>query len=188
MGLISIFKQERKSKQDQNREAFFRWLDEHRHQDLKEFILRTKELSSEIDRALHEDHEIMLNKLDKIDEIVVSILSQVSGISGIAHAMHPNSGVSEQAVSILRQLVSSGQTEIWVHSSMDGTDLLLSPKGGRIKIEDSRFLEDDLKTLVDLNLLLPRTTSRGTQFYGVTRNAVKFLQVIDGKSSTIGEP
>ena len=47
IGLMSIFKQEHKEGEALDREAFFRWLDYHHHEDLKEFILRSRELPTE---------------------------------------------------------------------------------------------------------------------------------------------
>lgn len=63
VGLISIFKQEHTAREDQNRDAFVRWLEDHHHQELKDFILRSNELSTEIDQALQEDHDIIIGKL-----------------------------------------------------------------------------------------------------------------------------
>lgn len=180
IGLISIFKQERKAQEDQNREAFFRWLDEHRHQDLKEFIIRTKDLSSEIDRVLHEDHAVIIGKIEKINEILATLLSRVDGVAGIAQALNPNAELSDQAVSILRQLVESGAQEFGKIGYSSDACLPFTTVNGSVQIEDSRFLDDDLNTLVNLGLLLPRTTAGGTQeFYGVTRNAVRFLKAIN---------
>jgi len=181
VGLISIFKQERKAKEDQNRDSFFRWLDEHRHQDLKEFILRSKDLPSEIDRALQQDHEVIISKLKNIDEILATLLSKVEGVAGIAHALHPNAEVSDQAVSVLRQLVNSTSKEFGKYANLRlGTYLKLAA-GVIINVQDIRFLEDDLKTLVNFGLLLPRFGSSGDEFYGLTRNAVKFIETIDGR-------
>lgn len=177
VGLISIFKQERKAKEDQNREAFFRWLDEHRHQELKEFILRSRDLPTETDRALQEDHEVIIGKLERIDEILACLLSKVEGVSGIAHVIHPNANVSDQGLSILRQFVSSDAQEFGKLGSLEDVCLPFTNGAGQIGVEDYRFLDDDLNALCELGLLRPRTNLDGTQeFYGVTRNAVKFVQ------------
>jgi hypothetical protein len=182
VGLISIFKQEGKTKENQSREAFFQWLDDHRHEDLKEFVLRSKELPSEIDRALQEDNEVIISKLESIDKILASLLCKVEGISGIAHVLHPNAEISDRAVSILRQLINSSSKEFGKIASMSGVYLMLTG-GGNIVVKDIRFLDDDLNTLVNLGLLLPRYSSKGSEFFGVTRNAMKFVEAIDGEST-----
>ena len=46
-------------------------------------------------------------------------------------------------------------------------------------VEDQRFLKDDLNTLVELGFLYPRIGSKGSQFYGIIRNADRFINVID---------
>ena len=177
LGLLSIFKQERKAKEDQNREVFFRWLDEHRHQELKEFILRSSELPSEIDRALHEDTQVIIGKLEQIDTILASLLSNVESLSGIAHAVHPNAQVSDQALDILRLLVESGAQEFGKFGYGEQIILPLTNGSGSIKVDDYRFLEDDLNTLTALGFLLYRQNSDGSQeFYGITRSAVKYVQ------------
>jgi len=179
IGLISIFKQECKAKEDQNRESFFQWLDEHRHQELKEFIMRAKELPSEIDRALQEDHEVIISKLENIDEILAALLSKVDGLAGIAHALHPNAEVSKQAVSILRQIVNSSSNEFGKIKYLRQGMVLKLTNGVIVDIEEMRFIDDDLKMLVNLGFLLHRFGTGGIEYFGVTRNAVKFIKTID---------
>lgn len=88
------------------------------------------------------------------------------------------SEVSGQAVSILRQLVDSGAQEFGKVGSMQSVILPFISGGGSVQIQDFRCLDDDLKALVNLGLLIPRVGSRGTEFYRATRNTVKFVQAI----------
>ena len=179
VGLISIFKQERKAKEDQNREAFLGWLEEHRHEDFKEFILRSNELPTEIDRALQEDHEVIIGKLEKIDELLAMLASRVGAMGGIAHAVHPNVEISEQAIGILRQLVNSNSKEFGCHAFQGGVALHLT-SGGMIEATEQRFIDDDLETLTNLGLLNVRYGPQsGDPFYGVTRTAAQLIETID---------
>ncbi len=57
VGLISIFKQERAERKTQAVQDFTRWLEEHKHEQMKEFILASHEVEREIDTLLRQDHE-----------------------------------------------------------------------------------------------------------------------------------
>ena len=181
IGLLSLFKQERKAREDQNSAVFIKWLEEHRHEQIRDLILHSQQLSEEIEKALSEDREIILAKLSKIDEILATLLNRVESVSGIANLLQPNFGLSDQAVSILGQLVRSKAKEFGLIKTMSKIGLTLIP-GGWMKVDEERFIEDDLKTLVDLNLLSVRYGSQsGSPFYGITRNALKLIEAIEGK-------
>ena len=180
IGLISIFKQERKAKEDQNKEAFISWLEEHRHNDLKEFILRTKDVPGAIDKALQEDHEIIIDKLKVIDELLATFLSHIKGIKDLTAAIYPNTELSEQAISILRQFIKSKAEELYYYPFGQQNYLQFVNVEGSIDIEDLRLLGDDMNTLEELGFLRSRYSDTGT-FYGITRNAIKLIEAIDKK-------
>lgn len=182
VSLISIFKQEQQGEKNDDREAFLGWLSTHRHEELKEFIIRSQEIGNEIDLALQQDHEVILAKLENMDEILATLLSRVEGIGGLARALHPNTEISEQAVNILRALVSSTSSEFHKIMAMGHPASLSLVHGGSFSITEPRFLDDDLQTLLRLGLLRVRYGGNtGTEFYGITRNAVKLVEAIDGK-------
>jgi hypothetical protein len=52
-------------------------------------------------------------------------------------------------------------------------------RGGNIEIIDPRFVEADLETLVNLGLLRMDYGSQGTQWFGITREAVRLVALID---------
>jgi len=112
---------------------------------------------------------------------LATLLNRVESVSGIANLLQPNFGLSDQAVSILGQLVRSKAKEFGLIKTMSKINLTLIP-GGWMKVDEERFIEDDLKTLVDLNLLSVRYGSQsGSPFYGITRNALKLIEAIEGK-------
>ena len=163
----------------QDREAFLRWLDFHRHEELKEFILRSNELPTEIDKALAEDHAVMICKLDRIDELLAILASRFHVIDGIANVLHPNIELSEQAVDILRQFTKSTSKEFDRIPFANGVIALKLLSGGTITYADSRFLDDDLEKLVSLGFLRLRQPQPGVRFYGITREAVKLIAAIE---------
>jgi ABC-type transporter Mla subunit MlaD len=178
VGLICNFKQEKKDQKELSSKEFVEWLEFHKHGDLKNLILHTHNLSSEIDSLLKQNHELILTKLNKIDDILASLLSHFEGLQGIVQLLKPNSQLSDQATSILRQFVNSNSDEFGI--IINGREYyLMLTSGGSIDVEDQRFLKDDLNILVELGFLHPRIGSEGSQFYGITRNADRFINVID---------
>jgi len=178
VGLICNFKQEKKDQKELSSKEFVEWLEFHKHRDLKNLILHTHNLSSEIDSLLKQNHELILTKLNKIDDILASLLSHFKGLQGIVQLLKPNSQLSDQAISILRQFVNSNSDEFGI--IINGIEYcLILTSGGSMDVEDQRFLKDDLNTLVELGFLYPRIGSKGSQFYGITRNADRFINVID---------
>ena len=178
VGLICNFKQEKKDQKELSSKEFVEWLEFHKHRDLKNLILHTHNLSSEIDSLLKQNHELILTKLNKIDDILAFLLSHFKGLQGIVQLLKPNSQLSDQAISILRQFVNSNSDEFGI--IINGREYcLMLTSGGSMDVEDQRFLKDDLNTLVELGFLHPRIGSKGSQFYGITRNADRFINVID---------
>ena len=178
LGLICNFKQEKKDQKELSSKEFVEWLEFHKHRDLKNLILHTHNLSSEIDSLLKQNHELILTKLNKIDDILAFLLSHFKGLQGIVQLLKPNSQLSDQAISILRQFVNSNSDEFGI--IINGREYcLMLTSGGSMDVEDQRFLKDDLNTLVELGFLHPRIGSKGSQFYGITRNADRFINVID---------
>ena len=182
VGLICSFKQERLENNALGREAFLSWLEDHKHQDLKEFIIRSHEVAAEIDILIMADTKTIISKLVQIDSVLVTILGRIEGLQGIAHAMRPDDGLSDQAISILRQLVNSTSKEFGRIQYSGGVMFSLI-RGGAIEIAEQRFVDDDLNVLTSLGLLNYRAGSSGTDFYGITRDAAKLIEAIDSKMS-----
>ena len=114
VGLICNFKQEKKDQKELSSKEFVEWLEFHKHRDLKNLILHTHNLSSEIDSLLKQNHELILTKLNKIDDILAFLLSHFKGLQGIVQLLKPNSQLSDQAISILRQFVNSNSDEFGI--------------------------------------------------------------------------
>jgi len=186
VGLLNMFKQERKSEADQGRDAFLSWLDEHRFGDLKKAIESSHQLLTEIDGVLRQDRDVLLTRLKNIDEILATLASKIEGFGDISRALHPGMTLSDQAISVLRQFVQSDAKEFLKWASSQGDEvafLRLLNATGDIQIEDKRFIDDDLATLVNFGLLHFRMSSQGSEIYGITRNSVKLIEAIDAKTT-----
>ena len=177
VSLLSNFKQERKDQKDLQTRDFVTYLAQHSFDDLKEFIVRSSELPTEIDKLLKEDTELILNKLNEMDRILASLLSQSSETKGLAHILRPESEISDQAINILSQLNDSGLEQFIMIRHLGGIALLM-PGGHEIEVTEERFLEDDLNVLANLGLLIPRTTKDGDMAFAITRQGIKYLGLI----------
>ena len=91
VGLVCAFKNEKTTREDQNREVFLAWLETQKHEDLKEFILRTAELPSEIDLLLKEDIEAILRRLNELRDSVVSLPNRIDHLRELIQAGQPRS-------------------------------------------------------------------------------------------------
>lgn len=183
VGLLSVFKQERKDATAASTDEFLQWLDAHRHQEIRDQIAQSYHLSTELNQLLQADHGQIMEKLGEIDSVLATLARQTTCFRGLASMLRPDAGLSEQALHFLRTLVSSDAKEIGKMSFMGGFRLQLVPSGGEIRVMEPRLVDDDLGTLVQLGLLRYRAGSKGTSFYGITRSAVGLMELSDGSTA-----
>jgi hypothetical protein len=81
VGLICNFRQERSCRNDLSRQEFTNWLAAQHREDLKEFILRSTELPSEIDRLLKQDMEMLLQSVCQMRDALSALPSSVNGLA-----------------------------------------------------------------------------------------------------------
>lgn len=176
VGLICNFKQERKGRQDAKHEDFIEWLEYHRHEEIKNLLANNFNLTSEVDALLKQDTETILSRLNGIDDVLAKILSHFEGFSGIARIVRPGSELSDQAVHFLRSLANSKSDKFRIILQLGDPAFLSMNRGGNIEIIDPRFVEADLETLVTLGFL---RKEYGSQEFGITREAVRLVKLID---------
>jgi hypothetical protein len=181
VGLLCSFRQEKSGGERLQHQQFIEWLAYHRHEELKNLICGTAGLRTEVDSLLQADHERMFEKLDQVSGILTSLLSRFDEFRGLALAIAPSAEISDQALSILRQFVNSG-AEFFYYSNYGGDQFSLGvPNGEQFEVTETRFIGDDLDTLVGLGLLTVEFNSQGDPLYHITRNAVRFLKAVDEK-------
>ena len=183
VSLLRIFKQERGDRKKADHQSFMEWLEYHRHEDLKNLIVNTAALRTEVDKVLAADHALMLQKLDDIQIIIATLLSRVDEFRGLSLAVAPDAQLSEQAVSVLRQFAHSG-ADILYYASYGAGQFSLQPDNGEpFGVTEPRFLKNDLEQLAALGLFSVEYNSEGNPLFGLTRNGMRYLQAIDGKVS-----
>lgn len=179
IGLLCTFRQERAQRKASGLQEFLAWLDYHRHEEIKNLITGTAALRSEIEVLLQRDHAVIFQKLDNIASLLATLMSRLEDFKGLTLAVVPKAGLSDQAVSILRQFAER-EADYFYYVDFDGGRFALAtPDGCQIEINEPRFLRDDLDRLVGLGFLTRERSSQTTNLYYITRDAVSFLREVE---------
>lgn len=183
VGLLATFKNERKIKSDNEYKEFIEWLNEHQHREIIDLLELNTNTTISIKALLNQDREMLLGKLESIDQMLASISSQIDGFGDLAQSLKPGFELSEQALSILRQIEEAQASAFLVMKVMGGQImmLLIDGNGSQIEYNEPRFLEDDYETMVSLGLLLQDFNSKGEPVYRITRQASKLVQLVGAK-------
>ncbi len=180
VSLLGSYKAEGRAVEGDEFQDFMQWLVETNHADIKSLLEINTQATIGIKALLNQDRKLLFEKLGAIDEVLSLLASRIDGFSEVSNALHPNCEISEQAVSILRQLVESEGSK-FLKSGAIGRGpmfLIIGGKGGQIEYSEPQFIEDDLNTLLRLGLLNQDYNSKGDPLYVVTRAAVKFLAAL----------
>jgi hypothetical protein len=184
VGLLCHYRQEKGHQEGLDHQKFIEWLEYHRHEEIKNLIVNTAALRTEIDSLLRSDHAVMIEKLNQIQDILIKLLGRTEEFKGLALAMSPDAQLSDQAVSILRQFVQSGDNTFLATSLRSKfASIQCYNRAVRIEISQPRFIADDLTQLVRLRLLTEERLSQGDATYGMTRNAVRFIEALDSRGA-----
>ena len=126
---------------------------------------------------------VFSEKLDSINNALVSYSSVFGGFSEVAPALNPGMELSEQAKSLLIQFDKSQGSKILEVHSFEGMALIvLDGKDQNINVTEPRFVEDDLKILIELGLLRHDYNSNGENLYIYTRAASSLVKAMNKES------
>lgn len=175
VGLLGQYRSEKGAQDQLEYNDFMEWLAKANHTELKGLIELNTNATTYIKSLLNQDHEIFKKKLDKIDAALTAFASTVEGFSELAKAVNPDALLSEQAVSILEQFQESGATKVIELKMLSGTEYMFLEASGNLEIAEPRFVEDDLRTLVEYGLLRHDYNSKGDNLYIFTRAASRLV-------------
>ena len=180
VGLVCNFKSEQRAVSDDEYKEFIQWLGDKRHQDLIDEIQSNHLLGLGLKKLFNENHNVIVDKLNKLDDSITSIASQVDGFKDIANAVTLNSGLSDQAISLLQQLDESGGSAFLEVANLSGKEFLMldGKTSQQLHMNEDRFIDDDLSQLCSLGLLIPDYNSSGSRLFKITRSAVSLVQQI----------
>ena len=176
VSLLSDYVSQRHSKSADECKEFVSWLSANNHSGIITLLEKNLSTSIGIKALLNEDQHVLLQRFDQLDSMLASLASVVSGFGPLSDSLRPASKLSDQAISILRQLEQSGGSKFISLNGLDFNALaIVDGGGGSIALTEYRFVEDDINRLVSLGLLSRSRNSTGKSLYGITRNAFALL-------------
>lgn len=178
VGLLGQFQASRGAKQQAEFQDFIEWLVAQNHEEVKLLIESNSSTVTGIKALLGLNHEQLMKRLDALDTSFAALASILPGFSDISSGVHAHRGqLSDQAKSILEQFQLSGASKMLELHHSQGVELMyLDGKERGVSIRESRFIEDDLKTLVELGLLRQDLNGNGDNIYIFTRVASELVK------------
>ena len=149
VSLLGIFKSERRAEESTTVDQYVDWLRRREHEQIANLIQNNAQLSHSLQALLSQQHDEVMAKLHSLAQVLSGVASHVAGFKAIADAMAVESRLSDQAISILRQLneaQSSKFIEIKIRS--ETTYQAMDGQGKVLIIDAPRFIEDDLNVSV----------------------------------------
>lgn len=181
VGLLATFQSGREGKRDI--EEFKSWLSVNNHGNMVSIIENNHNMQQQLTMFMSQNHDQVMSQLSTLNDLMISIASHMQGLGNIASSFAPNSGLSEQAVDVLRQFVHSGSTNMHYrkNNGLRGNDYYILEGAPDIEYSDPRFIGDDINSLVNSGLITLSRGSKGGYIYKITRQAVRFIDAIDNK-------
>lgn len=172
VGLLVTFQSTR---DEANISEFLEWLRENNNANTANIIENDIELQQQLSAFIGQNHDAVMSQLSKLNNLMVSVASRIDGLSGLASKFDVNYGLSNQAISVLRQFVDSNSKSIFRIETMDGEVNYLLTSDGNIEYDDDRFIDADVQSLVENRLIVKENSPSGDSIYGITRQAVAFI-------------
>ena len=176
VGLLVSFQSIR---DEANISDFLEWLRENNNANTANIIENDIELQRQLSAFISQNHDEVMSQLSTLNNLMISIASRINGLSGLASSFENNNGLSDQAISVLRQFVNSNSKSIYRFETIDGEVHYLLMSDGNIKYDDDRFIDADVQSLVDSKLITKKSLSSNEYSYGITRQAVAFVESFD---------
>jgi hypothetical protein len=192
IGLVSIWKSEGRARSGDEYNDFIQWLNEKRHSKLIDNLESNYLLGLQIKQLLAKNHAELEKSLSNLDAMLLQLASQVDEFREIAKIIDPKQNVSDQALYILKCIIDSTSSSIqmksinfldvdWGASDNEEHEVSMGfvDGSGAIPIDEPKFLQDDLSTLVKLELLLISEVGTSLPTYTITRFAAKYIEQLE---------
>jgi len=176
VSLTADFVSSRRGDEAQTIDAYVDWLRREEHKELADMIGSNIDLSRSLQTLLAGQHAAVMSKLDELDKIFSAVARNLDGFAGIAAAVRPDAILSEQCISILRQIHDAGASFFVESKALRGTAtpryLIVDGKRDDLKISEPTFIKPDIDTLCALGLLTPDIWGDSVAFR-ITRTGYK---------------
>jgi hypothetical protein len=168
VGLIRMYKAEVQEHDGRVFNGYIEWLRRQEHTQLVDLILGNDVLTQSVRDLIEDQHGEVMAKLESLDKIITGVARHIGTFQSLANVIR-GAQLSGQAVSVLHQLNhanSSGFVEIrWD----GGGEYDMLDTNGQIQISEPRFIDDDLLTLCELDLLRLSYNASGDRIFTITR-------------------
>jgi hypothetical protein len=122
--------------------------------------------------------------LKALDQVFATVLSRLDGFSGLVNVLAPNARLSDQAKDLLIHFYDSAAKLMFLMPHTSAGPILCFSPGSGVSLEEPKFLEDDLQTLVSFGFLSQGYTSNGDPMFTPTRIGAKFTKMINKSVGT----
>jgi len=181
VGLLSNYMSLKKADESQSFDDFQKWLTDKNHTELLAYILENHKVAVSVENLLKKNHQSISDGLKILNDNMMFISSQIEGLKDITAAIDPLKELSEQSISILQQLHDSGGKFFFEIINNRWGNQYPIDHGGNINYNDSRFIDDDLKKLVELGFLNLEYNSKGSKVFYYTRKADQYIKFLFGE-------
>ncbi|MEM6552228.1 MAG: hypothetical protein AAF750_08880 [Planctomycetota bacterium] len=186
--LIGVYKASRDRNKNESADEFHAWLTHHGFNDIADQVADNAGMLTAIDGLLQRQHDEVMGELSRIGAVVSRVAAGMDALSGLAGVM-PSAALSDQALSVLRQFNERNAGGVLQVASFDNPIMLLFLDApGGVEIGETRFIEDDLKSMVELGLLRHEYNSKGENIYRITRAGAEVGKSASWVIATASEP
>lgn len=180
LGLTATFLQERRASKQHVAQAtieeYIEWLRRREHAQVVEILESNHNLVSALKGILGSSHEEVISRFDRLEILLHQLLGPTAEWSQLVKSFDSSPNISDQAIDILIWFDTTKTSEALGGQLLRETFLCSNDSGGRYVPQDPRFFEDDLDTLVKLDLLTLRHGPKGSPIYRFTRVADRIVQ------------
>ena len=179
VSLISNYAAERRAFKDEEFQDFTEWLQKNNHSETLNYILENHTLLVSIQSLLNDNNDALNDNFSYLDQSLTRLASKIDGFQEIVSAISPKLMLSDQAISILTQIKNSNCEYML---ELSGTNEFFFSNSGLLEIKDIIFFEDDLNSLIELDLIRLSHNNNGKRKFHFTRAGAHYLENVDIKT------
>jgi len=168
VGLVGTYKAGVDDRKGRDFDAYIDWLRRQEHKQLVDLILGNKDMAEAVRVLVEDQHNEVMAKLEELNKIMVGVAKHIETFQPLASVIGGKE-LSDQAVSVLRQLNKANSTGFLEIETMAGATYSMLDKPGEIQINELRFIDDDLTILCEYDLLRPDYNTQGGRLFKITR-------------------
>jgi hypothetical protein len=168
VGLIRMYKAEVQEHDGRVFDGYIEWLRRQEHKQLVDLILGNDLLAQSVRDLIEDQHGEVMAKLESLDKVITGVARHIGTFQSLANVIR-GAQLSDQAVSVLHQLNQANSSSFLEIEMMDGNEYEMLDTSGQIQASEPRFIDDDLLTLCELDLLRLSHNSSGGRIFTITR-------------------